>query len=240
MDFGGKYFAIWTPIWLLSFGVGFGLIALITGNGNATQPQQIASTSDSPSGRPVATDPKDDVGSGMDGSGETVVRGGMGGNTNPTGGSSGNTFRGGKDPLDAIHGHWKCTEWYQHDDQKTMTDGKPGAIVKKFNYDRTLHRYFDSSSKVWILVRSNDTTQRGTFEVSADSKHSGKFSLKIVYEGSKDQGWAWAFNHKHYLSNNNTTWDDQWVTRGYEKTGEIAPDQYNAERWVYVDGKTSP
>ena len=44
MDFGGKYYAIWAPIWLLCFGIGFGLVALIIGNGNATQPQQIASS----------------------------------------------------------------------------------------------------------------------------------------------------------------------------------------------------
>jgi hypothetical protein len=164
----------------------------------------------------------------------------MSSDTNPTGGSAGNTFRGGKDPLAAINGHWKCTQWYQHDDQETMTDGIPGSMVKNFDYKKIHHRYFDSSSKVWILVRSNDTTQRGTFDVRADSKHSGKFTLKIVWEGEKDSGWVNAFSYQHYLSNNNTTWDNQWVTRAYERTGETAPDQYNAERWIYVDGKTSP
>jgi hypothetical protein len=197
-----------------------------------------ASTSDSPSERQVATDPNDDGGSGMDGGGETGVRGGMSGDTNPTGGSAGNTFRGGKDQLAALNGHWKRTHFYQHDDHGDMKDGIAGSIVKDLSSDtiQTGHKYYDSRSKIWIQVFRDGTSRSGTFDVLADPIHSGKFAMKLVYaDGSGD--WD---THKHYLSNNNTTWDQQWVTAMYLRTGETKPSQHNAERWIYVDGKTSP
>ncbi len=167
----------------------------------------------------------------MGGSGETGVRGAMSGDTNPIGGSTGNALRGGKDPLAALNGHWKRTHFYKHDDND-MKDGSMGRMAEDLSdadfRSKTWSMYYDSARKVWAQVYPDGTIERGTFDVLPDENHPGRFNMKVIYgDGSGD----WTSN-SYYLSNSNRQLDDQWI----RKFG----DGPNAERWVYVDGKTSP
>jgi hypothetical protein len=138
--------------------------------------------------------------------------------------------RSGLKPMHALHGQWRVTHSYRHNDNNN-SDGKPGGIAEDYTDDktRTMRMFYDTKRKVWSKVYPNGTVQSGTFDVLPDDEHAGKFRMIIHY---KDGSGGPVVGNRFFLTKGNRQLDEQW-TRTVGKG-------FDATRWVYVDDKAAP
>ena len=127
-------------------------------------------------------------------------------------------------PLQALHGHWKLSHAYKHNDTN-LSDGSKGEITEDLTGKGTVsHRFINSKTGTWVELKTGWPTLRYSFSVLPDDDYPEKFRLLLDGKPKLD--------HPYYLSKDNTQLDEQWV----RKFGR----GWDAERWVYVDDTVSP